>query len=95
MLALLVVAAAILTVPAVHLARSFAWRRTVVSRRVGITLRSGKMVSGHLVSERGDLLVVKNAHLHEPDVPAVPLDGDVVVEKSNVDFLQVLPPTEA
>lgn len=70
-----------------------AWRRTVTARRVSLALKSGPTISGYLVEKRGDLLLLDQAQLHEADAAGpVPLDGRTVVERTNVAFLQVLPP---
>jgi small nuclear ribonucleoprotein (snRNP)-like protein len=67
-----------------------AWRRTALSRRVSVSLKTGKAIDGVLVTARGPLLVVKNARLLEAGRAPQPLDGDVVIERTNVDFTQVL-----
>lgn len=72
----------------------FAHRRVTVSRRVLVNLKTGRAISGVLVKATGPLLVVKQAHLLEEDRPPVPLDGEIVVERSNVDFIQALAPLE-
>lgn len=74
---------------AYYLGRVEPWRRTVIARRASIVTRTGTTVSGYVVDRRGPLLVVKDAALHH-DGATVPLDGDVVVERSNVDFVQIL-----
>jgi hypothetical protein len=68
-----------------------AYRRVALLHRVMVNLTTGKAVEGVLLDERGPLLIVKNAVLHEPGAPApVPMDGAVVIERSRVDFVQVL-----
>lgn len=71
-----------------------AWRRTVYARRVLVAKKSGGAISGVLVARRGDLLVLKNARLHEEQADPIPLDGDAIIERSNVDFIQRLTSTE-
>jgi hypothetical protein len=85
-LCLLVVAAALLTRPLV-------WRRFVVHRRVIVNLRSGSAVSGVLVAQRGGLLFLRNATLHEQG-QQVPVDGEAVLERGQVDWIQALNPAE-
>lgn len=64
--------------------------RTVVHRRVVVNLISGRAVEGVLVRQSGPLLHVKDARLHEPGSEPSPVDGEVVVERSQVDFIQAL-----
>lgn len=67
-----------------------AYRRTVVRRRVLVNLVNGRAVEGVLFRQRGPLLVVKDARLHEPGAEPAAVDGEVVVERSRVDFIQAL-----
>lgn len=60
-------------------------------RRVLVNLKTEKAVSGVLWTRRRRLLVLKDATLLEPKAAPVHLDGDVVIERGNVDFVQVLP----
>lgn len=67
--------------------RSYArWRdRTVV-----VNLADAAPVRGVLWAERRDLLVLKNARVLAGGEMA-PVDGDVVVERARIAFVQVLP----
>lgn len=67
----------------------FAWRRTAVRKRVVVNL-ADKAFTGILWAKRGPLLVLRNAELLEAGRPAQPVDGEVVVERSKVEFTQVL-----
>lgn len=69
----------------------YAWRRTALRRRVLVNLKTDKALEGVLFAKRGPILILKSAKLHEAGRPGVELDGDVIVERGNVDFLQVLP----
>lgn len=73
----------------------FSWRRTAARRRVLVNLKTDKAIAGLLWAKRGQLLVLRNADLLEAGRPPVKLDGEVVFERSNVDFLQIVTPTEA
>ncbi len=64
--------------------------RTVVRRRVLVNLLSGRAVEGVLVRQDGPLLFVKDARLHESGAEPSTVDGEVVVERSQVDFIQAL-----
>lgn len=69
----------------------FAWRRTASRRRVLINLKTDKAFRGVLWARRGPLLVLKGPELLEGGRQPVAMDGEVVIERANVDFLQVLP----
>ncbi|MDI3330139.1 MAG: hypothetical protein QJR09_05300 [Micrococcus sp.] len=60
----------------------------VVFRRVIVNLKSGRGVDGVLVRRSGPLLFLKNALLLEEGRDPVPLDGETVIERSEVEFLQ-------
>ena len=68
-----------------------AYRRIAVSRRVIVHTKTGTSLSGVLVAERGPILILKGAAMLSTSANPITVDGDVVVERSNVDFVQVLP----
>lgn len=68
----------------------YPFRRFVVRRRVVVNLLSGKAVEGVVVEHDGPLLVVADARLHEPGVQPHGVDGHVVIERSQIDFIQAL-----
>lgn len=47
-------------------------------------------IQGVLWSSRGAWLTFKDAALLKPGVPPTKMDGDVVIHRSNVAFMQVL-----
>lgn len=65
--------------------------RGLMCRAVVVNLKSGTVYRGVLWQQRGPLLVVRNAELLDSSGGARPVDGELVVERSNVDFIQVLP----
>lgn len=67
------------------------YRRTAVRRRVVVNTKTEKSFSGVLVAKRGPILILKGAAMLSASAPPVTIDGDVVIERSNVDFVQVLP----
>lgn len=86
-LALLVLMAAV--------AGGFVWSTTrswrlVRARRVVVNLQSGQAIQGLLVRQTGPLLFLAEAQLHEGNSSPVPIDGQVVVERPTVDFIQIL-----
>lgn len=62
----------------------------VVRRKVVVNFRDGQAVEGVLFKQAGPLLVVKNATMLEPGADPLPLDGDVVIERDKVLFIQAL-----
>jgi hypothetical protein len=68
-----------------------AYKRTVVSRRVIVNLTTGTAFSAILWAKRGPLLVLRDAQLLEAGRQPVNLDGEVVVERSRVEYIQALP----
>lgn len=67
----------------------FAWRRTAVRKRVVVNL-ADKAFRGILWTQRGPLLVLRDAVLLEAGREPQPVDGEVVVERTRVEFTQVL-----
>lgn len=66
----------------------WAWRRTAVRERVIVNL-ADHAFDGILWATRGPLLVLKDAKLlTETDEPT-PMDGDIVIERDRVLFVQV------
>ena len=63
--------------------------RDLVASRVIVNTKTEKAFRGILWSEQRELLVLRDAHLleHEADTP---VDGEVVIERTNIDFIQVL-----
>lgn len=67
----------------------FAWRRTAVRKRVVVNL-ADKAFRGILWAQRGPLLVLRDAELLEAGRDPQRVDGEIVVERSQVEFTQVL-----
>ncbi|MCX4676706.1 hypothetical protein OG413_15585 [Streptomyces sp. NBC_01433] len=66
-----------------------AWRRLAVRRRVVVNL-ADKAFSGVLWKQRGPLLVLRDVQLLEAGRAPHPVDGEVVIERTRVEFTQVL-----
>lgn len=64
-------------------------RRLMVRREVLVQLLSGRAVRGVLWARKGRSLVLKSATLLEPGSDPVPMDGDVVLDRGAVDYVQV------
>ncbi|GGJ86850.1 hypothetical protein GCM10011583_18040 [Streptomyces camponoticapitis] len=67
----------------------FAWRRTAVRKRVVVNL-ADKAFDGVLWAKRGPLLVLRDAILLEAGREPQRIDGEIVIERSRVEFMQVL-----
>ena len=64
--------------------------RLAMSRRVMVNLTSGSAIQGVLWDERGPLIVLRDARLHVDGGNQAPLDGEVIIERSRIDFVQVV-----
>lgn len=61
-----------------------------VLHRVVVNLRSGTAITGVLIRQRGPLLVIADAQVHAVGEEPVHVDGEVIVERAHVDFVQAL-----
>lgn len=64
--------------------------RLAVRRRVLANLIDGNAMNGVLIARRGGYLVLKDVTLLSPGSEPTPMDGEVLLDKDRVDFLQVL-----
>lgn len=67
----------------------FAWRRTAARRRVVVNLLDERAFDGVLWAQRGPLLVLRDAKLWSEGAEATPMDGEIVIERGQVRFVQV------
>ncbi|MFZ1361451.1 MAG: hypothetical protein WAS05_00755 [Candidatus Nanopelagicales bacterium] len=65
------------------------WKKLGIHRRILVNLRDGSAVDGILWRELRDLVVLKDARLHESGVEDQSLDGEVVIERAQIRFAQV------
>lgn len=70
------------------------WRRLVVLRRVIVNLKDGGSMTGVLYRQEGALLVLREAVFYEPGRDGVPIDGEAIIERNEVLFVQVPPGRE-
>jgi small nuclear ribonucleoprotein (snRNP)-like protein len=66
-----------------------AWRR-LRAKRVVVNLKSGRALDGLLVRRSADLLFLRNATVMEPGAEPARLDGEAVIARADVDFIQAL-----
>jgi hypothetical protein len=68
----------------------FPFRRFVLRRRAVVNLVDGTAIEGLLYRKSGPLLVLKDAHHLEPGKDPLAIDGDTVIERRQVLFIQAL-----
>lgn len=59
-------------------------------RRVVVNTKTDRAFRGVVWRRRGGFLVLRNAEMLEGKERVVPLDGEILIESANVDFIQVL-----
>jgi small nuclear ribonucleoprotein (snRNP)-like protein len=67
------------------------WRRWPICKRVLVNLDDGRAFRGILYHRRGPLLILRDAELIEPGAAPIAVDGEVIVERTRVSFIQVQP----
>ena len=68
-------------------------RHPAVHRRVLISLKSGNAVSGLVARKIGDTYVLKGGMVHAPNSQPLQAEGELLVERENVDYMQFLDQT--
>jgi hypothetical protein len=63
--------------------------RTLVRRKVVVNMLSERAFVGVLWAQRGPLLILRNVVMHEPGAEPQAVDGEVVVERDQVEFIQI------
>jgi hypothetical protein len=86
----LVAAVLLVAAAAVYLLRPWWSWRALLARRVVVNLKSGRAISGLLVRRTGDLLFIRDAVALEPGAEPAPADGEAVVARADIDFIQAL-----
>lgn len=66
------------------------YSRIALHRRVMVNLTTGAAIDGVLWDERGPLIVLRDATLHEPGSEPATLDGEVIVERERIAFVQAV-----
>jgi hypothetical protein len=68
---------------------AWSYGKLAMNRRVMINLIAGNAIDGILWDDRGRLLVLRDANLHSEGGSA-PLDGEVIIERDRIAFVQVV-----
>lgn len=65
-----------------------AFRKVLLLRRVIVNLVDGSSIEGIFYRDPGNLIVLQNAIYHEPGAEPVQLDGETIIERTKVLFVQ-------
>lgn len=65
-------------------------RHPGLNRRVLVSLYSGAAVSGVLTKAPGPYLILQACVVHEPGEQAAQADGEIVLDRANVDYVQIV-----
>lgn len=65
-----------------------AFRKVLLHRTVVVNLTNGASISGVLYRDPGNLIVLKNATYFEQGTEPAGLDGDTVIDRAQVLFVQ-------
>lgn len=63
--------------------------RWPTTRRVLVQTKTDRTFRGVLWAKRGPILIIRSAELLERD-KATPVDGELLLERTNLDWIQVL-----
>jgi len=61
-----------------------------VLRTVVVNLKSGTVFRGVVWRKRFGYLILRNAEMIHGKGERIPVDGEVLIERANVDFIQVM-----
>ncbi len=64
-------------------------RLGLVKNKVIINMKSGNAFEGILWDQAGSLIVLRHARLLSPQSPPVDVDGEVIIERSDIEFIQL------
>jgi hypothetical protein len=88
--AVLVVAALLVVWTLVAAGYAVSRTRLPTRHRAFVNLVDGTTVEGVLWRNRGAYLVLRESRLHGPEGAPVPVDGEVVIDRSRVQFVQLV-----
>ena len=70
----------------------FSRRPNPIERQVLVNLVSGTAVSGVCTYNGRTALVLRGATVHEADAEPAAADGEILIDRINIDFIQLLGP---
>lgn len=65
-------------------------RPSLLNRNVLVSLMSGNALSGICTHETRTALILRGVTVHEPGNDPAPADGEVLIDRVSVDFIQLL-----
>ena len=68
----------------------FKRRSTLENRAVLVNLLSGNALGGVCVHDTDRTLTLRGVTVHEPGADPAPADGEILIDRINVDFIQLL-----
>lgn len=68
----------------------FKRRSTIVDRSVLVNLHSGNALGGVCTHETDRTLTLRGVTVHQPDADPAAADGEILIDRINVDFIQLL-----
>jgi small nuclear ribonucleoprotein (snRNP)-like protein len=66
------------------------YKKFTLSKTVIVNLKTDKAFKGVLVEEKTNLVILKNVELIEQGTESVNVAGSVLIEKQNIDFIQII-----
>jgi small nuclear ribonucleoprotein (snRNP)-like protein len=66
------------------------YKKFTLSKTVIVNLKTNKAFKGVLVEEKADIIILKNVELIEEGTESVNVAGSVLLEKHNIDFIQII-----
>lgn len=66
------------------------YKKLKYSNKVLVNLKTNKAFKGILIEEKAKVIVLKDVELLEPNAEAVNMAGSVLIEKENIDFIQII-----
>lgn len=63
--------------------------RYALHRRVFVNLWSGAAISGVVVKATRTYCVIKDAHVHEGGSHPVAVDGEILIDRNQIDYIQI------
>lgn len=66
------------------------YKRLTYAKKCLVNLKSGSAFRGFLIEATGSIIVLKGAEFIEPGSEIASVSGEVIIEKNNIEFIQVI-----